>query len=333
MILNPAIIALLTVSLLISTFAIYAAVIGFDIVRFWDIRDGGTRQLMLERKTYLVSTIFSYLLIFELLSLFLFVYTADDMHGIFVGAMCAAGSLNVNAFGYPTLVIKIFNFLLCGIWLIVNHTDNQGFDYPMIRPKYKFLMGIAVMLLLEAWLQLNYFKHLQANVITSCCGTLFSENAVGVAGVIAGLPSYPAKILFYLSVVLMLRTGIHYLVTGRSARIFAAMSVWLLLFSIVALISFIGVYFYELPTHHCPFCLLQGEYHFVGYPLYLSLLTAGITGGATGVIDGFKNLESLKTVIPGLQKKLCIVSMVGFVIFTLISTYPMIFSDFRLEGY
>jgi len=39
----------------------------------------------------------------------------------------------------------------------------------------------------------------------------------------------------------------------------------------MAILSFISVYFYELPTHHCPFCILQKEYGYVGYPLYLTL--------------------------------------------------------------
>jgi hypothetical protein len=42
--------------------------------------------------------------------------------------------------------------------------------------------------------------------------------------------------------------------------------------SVAALISFISVYFYELPTHHCPFCILQGEYHYVGYLIYAAVL-------------------------------------------------------------
>ena len=50
-----------------------------------------------------------YALAFEILSLFLFIYTADDLHRLFVGAMCAAGTLYVNAFGYPALMLKVGN--------------------------------------------------------------------------------------------------------------------------------------------------------------------------------------------------------------------------------
>jgi hypothetical protein len=229
--------------------------------------------------------------------------------------------------------MKSINFFLCGVWLIINYTDNKGLDYPLVQVKYKLLIVITALLAFETFLIINYFLHLQPNVITSCCGTLFSTDAASIAGGIASLPSIPAKVLFYLSVVLALRSGIHFLVTGRAVRVFAYLSTWLYIFSFVAIISFISLYFYELPTHHCPFDLLQRDYNYIGYPLYLSLFAAGITGAGAGVIDRFKDAPSLKSALPGLQKKLCLFAMIGYTVFTLIATYPMIFSDFILEGY
>ena len=67
------------------------------------------------------------------LSLFLFIYTADSLSPLFVGAMCAAGSFQVNGFGYPALLLKFAACLLAGLWLIVNHTDNKAYDYPLTR--------------------------------------------------------------------------------------------------------------------------------------------------------------------------------------------------------
>jgi len=333
LILNPAIIALITSSLLITAYAVYASTIGFQILGRWDIKSGSEAQLLLERKTYLISTLLAYLFGLSLFSLFLFIYTADHVHNLFVGAMCAAGSLNVNQYGYPALVIKIINFFLCGVWLTINFADNKGHDYPLIRIKYKLLIVITGLLALEAFLVINYFMGLKPNVITSCCGTLFSTDADSIAGGIASLPIVPAKVLFYLSVVLMLRSGIHFMVTGRAAHIFSYFSIWLFGFSFFAVISFISLYFYELPTHHCPFDLLQSEYNYIGYPLYLSLFAAGITGAGAGIIDRFKKLPSLKSVIPGLQKRLCLFSMIGYIVFTLIATYTIVFSGFILEGY
>jgi len=330
MIINPAIIALVLGSMLITAFAFYALATALRILRHWDIRSGSEGQLALERKTYLISTIFGYLLGFELFSLFLFVFTAEHIHDLFVGAMCAAGSLNVNKYGYVTLVLKMFTFMLCGVWIIVNHADNRAHDYPLIRPKYKLLILLTVMIGLETFFQTSYFMGLRADVITSCCGTLFSEETKSIAGEMAGLPLYGTRIVFYLAVILTLRVGIHVLVTGRGAAAFGLLAGVTTVVSLAAVLSFISVYYYELPTHHCPFCLLQKEYHYIGYPLYLSLFLAGITGMGAGVIDRLKGPRSLSMVIPALQKRLCLFSMAGFLTFALIATYPMVFKDFVL---
>jgi hypothetical protein len=330
--LNPAIISLIFGSLLVSGFAVCASVLGIQIIRWWDVQSGSERQIKLERRTYLITTILAYLFGLQIFSLFLFAYTADHIHDLFVGAMCAAGSLNVNDFGYPTLVLKLVTFLLCGVWLMVNHMDNKGADYPLIRTKYKFLIVVSGLLILEALFQFKYFLGLRADVITSCCGALFSEEAETIAGGLAALPRSPTKIVFFLSAVLTVRAGVHFMVTGRAAGLFSALAAFTMIVSLGFIISFVSPYFYEIPTHHCPFCLLHKEYGYVGYPLYFSLFLAGITGAGVGVIDRYKDIPSLRDAAPLLQKTLCLASMTGYVVFTMISIYPMIFSDFVLEG-
>ena len=332
MILNPGIIALISASLIVAAFAAYGSFTGVRIIRHWDLKSGTPTQLNLERKTYLVSVIFAYVSFFQLLSLFMFIYTADHIHTLFVGAMCAAGALNANGYGYPTLVLKGLNFFLCGLWLVVNYTDNRAVDYPLIKFKYKFLLIITGLLFVEAFFQIRYFTGLRVDIITSCCGTLFSEETKEIGGQMAALPSRPTMILFFLTLILTLRMGVHFLVTGRGARWFAGFSGWALILSVASVVSFISVYFYELPTHHCPFCLLQKDYHYIGYALYLTLLPAGICGVGVGVLERFSTRTSLKGIIPGIQKRLCILSMSAYVAFMLIALYPMVFSDFILES-
>jgi len=331
MIINPAIIAMLFGSLLLSIYCIYASSVGVQILKRWDIQSGSERQLRLERKTYLVSTIFAYLLSFELLSLFLFIYSADHLHTAFVGAMCAAGSLNVNDYGYPALFLKLGTFVFCGVWLIVNAADNRGFDYPLIRTKYKYLLWAAGLIVAETVFQSVYFMGLKANVITSCCGTLFSIDSAGIAGDMTSLPPFFTQVLFFMNMVLIFRTGIHFLVTGRAAGVFSVFAGGGLVVSIIAIISFISPYYYELPTHHCPFCLLQKDYHYIGYPLYLALFTGGITGLGVGVLQRLRGPASLERAIPMFQKRLCAVSLICYAAIILIALYPMVFSDFILE--
>jgi hypothetical protein len=330
LILNPAIIALVGGGLLVSAFALYAAYNGYLIIRHWDLNSGSELQLALERKTYLVSTIFGVLLAFEFAGLFLFAYTADHIHDLFVGAMCAAGSLNVNDYGYSTLVVKIVSFILCGVWTVVNYADNQAADYPMTRAKYKLLFYVTGALLLETFLQCRYFLSLEADVITSCCGTLFSLESQTVTGDLTALPPYGTMVVFCVGVALTIRAGVHFLVTGRAAGMFSLFASAAMVMGLLAVISVISVYYYELPTHHCPFCLLQKEYHYIGYPLYFSLFLAGISGIGVGAIERHKGSWSGEG-FPRIQRSLTSLSLGSYLVFTGIAAYPMIFSDFILE--
>ena len=138
---KPAIIALFTGSLLTGGLLLGSAALRRADPQHWDIRSGSEIQLKLERRTYLISTLMAYAFAFQLFSFFLFIYTADNLHTFFIGAMCAAGSLNANQWGYPVIILRLVNFLLAGFWLILNYADNQGYDYPLIRVKYILLLG------------------------------------------------------------------------------------------------------------------------------------------------------------------------------------------------
>lgn len=331
MILNPSVIALLLSSFLISGMIIYSSYFGLQILRRWNIKSGSETQLNLERRTYLISTVLSYAFGFQLISLFLFVYTADRLHGTFVGAMCAAGTLNVNRFGYPALILKIASFLLAGLWLILNHADNRAYDYPLIKKKYSFLLFITPIFLFETIILTRYLLSLRADVITSCCGALFSTQRNALVPEIISLPVLTMKLVFFSTVLTTILSGLYFLKSGKVVYIFSSFTVISLVISIISIISFVSLYFYELPTHHCPFCIFQGDYNYIGYPLYISLFIATICGIGAGVLNPFKRIESLTKVIPQLQRKLTVASTISMVVFLAITVYPILFSDFRLN--
>jgi hypothetical protein len=315
---HPLIIAIHTGSLLASFMALYAACFGLRILRRWDLRSGSEEQLALERRTYLISTLLAYVLGSQLLSIFLYVFTADRLHTFFVGAMCAAGSLYVNSFGYPALIIKIVNFLLAGLWLIMNYVDNRGYDYPLIKWKYGALLLIAPLALSETVVQALYFTNLKPDIITSCCGTLFSSPPDAPGQESAVLAGMPLKAGFVLAILLTLFHGFQIYRKGAAGWLFPLLSVVTLFVSIVSIISFISPYFYELPTHHCPFCLLQREYGYIGYPLYLSLLGGAIFGMGVGVLAPYRRIESLSQVIPLVERRLALASFILLTVFSII---------------
>lgn len=330
MILHPAVLALLAVSLLVSIMVLMAGYSGVLILRSWDIRSGSGLQLGLERRTYLISSILSYIFVFQILSLFLFIHTADNLHVLFVGAMCAAGTLNVNTYGYPVLILKILNFLLAGTWLILNYSDTRGYDYPLIKPKYAMLLFLIPPLLLEDYFQFRYFAGLHADVITSCCGSLFSRNSGNIIGDITTLPARQTAIAFYAAMAATFASGSYFYLKGRGGWLFSASSVLSFLTGAASMISFICLYFYELPTHHCPFCFFQKEYGYVGYILYATLLFGAVAGMGTGALMPWRGRSSMIRVIPPLQRRLTATTLVMYLLFTLIVTYRIIFSSFRL---
>jgi hypothetical protein len=329
-VLHPAIIALLLGSLLTAAMMLYGAHYGVRILRSWDLSSGSELQLGLERRTYLISTMMSYAFGFQLLSLFLFLYTADKLNTLFVGAMCAAGTLNVNAFGYPTILLKIVNFLLAGLWLIVNHTDSRAWDYPLIRKKYRLLLVILPFILAETMAQAVYLLSLRPNVITSCCGTLFSSEAPGMSASLASVSPEHAHAALYTSMAVTFGSGLYFHIKGRAGSLFSLASLATFIVAIVALISLISLYIYELPTHHCPFCILQREYGYLGYPMYLSLLAAAVCGTGAGAIARFRAIESLAGVLPPMQRRLTMTSLLCFGIFLAISVWAMVTSNLRL---
>lgn len=332
MILDAAVLALTGGSLLVCGSSVAAAGLGTHILAHWDLRSGSELQLRLERRTYLISTLLSLVMGIQVLSLFLFVYTADQLHELFVGVMCAAGSLNVNPYGYPALVLKLANSILCGLWLILSRTDQTSPDYPLLGPKYRMLRWMAGTLALEAVLQGSYFINMKPHLITSCCGALFGSEAQGLGGDLAGVAPEGAKVIFFVGLALVVRVGIQVIATDSGARLFSLLSGLLLVWSLVSIVSYISVYFYELPTHHCPFCLLQAEYHHIGYVLYVPLLTAGICGLGVGLLDRYRGLPSLSERLPAIERRLALVSLTGYLLFAAVSSYPMVFSDFRLNS-
>jgi hypothetical protein len=245
--------------------------------------------------------------------------------------MCAAGSFNVNAFGYPALVVKVIAVLLAGIWLMINRVDGLAPDAPLICLKYRLRSVVTALILLGTLLQIGFFRGLKANVITSCCGSLFSRDSETVAGALASLPARPTLIFFYTTAALHLRSGIHLLRTGKGGGTFGIFSTLHLLLSLASIFAWISVYYYELPTHHCPFDLLQAGYHYVGYPLYASLYICAVTGMGSGLLARLAQSPSLIPLKPHLLRRYCGLSLGASLIFTLLATAPLVFSDFSLS--
>jgi hypothetical protein len=316
MIFQPPALALLLAASLNALALAAAGVFAFHLLRHWNPDRGSEQQIALERRTYLVSTLVGLSLVLSLPALALFVHTADAMAPFFTGAMCAVGSLKANAWGLPALYAMLAGFFLAAAWLVLNHLDNQGWDTPLIRVKYRLLLALAPLAVAQAGLLWAYFLNLDPQVITSCCGSLFGPAASGTAAELAALPLAQAAPVFVATLALTLAAGAAFLIRGRFGRGFAVLAGLHLPIALGAVVAFIAPYIYEQPNHHCPFCLLQAEHGYAGWVLYPPLFLGTAAALGVGLASGTR-APSLSEAGPAFAIRLGRVAVASLAFFAL----------------
>jgi hypothetical protein len=332
MVFQPAIIALLLAGAVSLLVLVAAAPFALQVIRRWDLHSGSELQLVLERRTYLLSTLTAFILATQIGALLLTVFNADRMAVMFVGAMCAVGTLNANAWGFPMLTAQIAVFFLAATWLTLNQVDNQAPDYPLVRVKYALLLLLLPALAATFALQLKYFLNLRADVITSCCGSLFSEQGPTLASEASGMEAKPAILLFYVALgVAVFANALHAGLRRRWSGIFAALaSAAGFVAALVGILSFVSLYVYEHPHHHCPFCLLKPEYGYLGYLLYGPLFVSTAAGLGAGILQPFAGVGSLKMLVPQASGRLAGAAALGFALFAAVATIMVLKSNLIL---
>jgi len=333
--LNPGILALLLGCSLAFAMLLYAAWLGLRILSRWDPQSSSEAQLQLERRTYLVSTLTNYAFSFEILSGLLFIFTLEDIHSLFIGAMCATGTLNANQIGWLVLLIKIVLFFTAAIWVHFNRLDQRTEDTPLVRPKYLGLLLLTPLVGLDLLLQYSYFTGLQPEIITSCCGSLFTLGSDSVASELAGLPVEPTMLTFFLAAGIFLILLVLCLSSKLALfryLLFVA-SLGLFFVSLAAIVSFISLYIYQMPTHHCPFDMLQANYGFIGYPLYGGLFIGCLYGLLPGLAQLLPKTLSLHIEIEKTERRWLLRAFFAIVIFLLIVAGPILLGPFILLSY
>ncbi len=133
---------------------------------------------------------------------------------------------------------------------------------------------------------------------------------------------------FFASLAVTLLGGCRFLARRRGATAFAALAALSLAVTAASLVSFIGVYVYELPTHHCPFCLLQREYGYLGYALYLAPLGGGVLAFGAGAIAPAAGIPSLARVVPRVQRLLVAASCALWSLLAVLVAWVILATDF-----
>ena len=200
----------------------------------------------------------------------------------------------------------------------------------MVRTKYLLLLLIVPLVLAELVVQLLFFTSMDPDVITSCCGSLFTPEGQGVAAEVASVEPLYAMNALVVSALLALGSGAWYLRKRSGGITFATTNTIAFLVALVAIVSCIALYIYEHPHHHCPFCILKGGHDFIGYLLYIPLFIAAALAMGVGAITPFVRHTSLAEIIPQTSRRYILLSMTALALFYLISGYAILNSNLTM---
>jgi len=251
------------------------------IIKNWNYEKTTSSQYKLEKTSYLVILIIFFTLVVKIFLLPYFTYSIDNLSHIIPGAMCAAGVIKANDYGEILLALKLIILFCIGIWLIINRLDLKEKTYPYTKKKFAFYIFIFFLILIETTLDILYLSNISTKEPVMCCSVIFGSNAIGEK--IPFNLTIPMLVgLFYLTFLLTIFSNIQ-----KQRFINFIINIFFLYISYYAVTYFFSTYIYQLPTHQCPFCMLQKEYYFIGYFIWTTMFLGTFFGVASFVVPIF----------------------------------------------
>lgn len=314
MLLSPEVLTILIINIIFLIFGTIAFFLGLNIFLKWDINSTSKQQYTLEKHNYLTATIIKYILFTKILLFLFFVFTLDKISNVLTGAMCAAGVVDATSFGIYLLLFKLINIYLFGFWLVIHKEDIASKNMQFTKLKFGFYLFVYILFLIEILIEITMFSSIEVDKLVSCCGTLYSNTTGSYLSSLYVFDNYIIVTVFYSTFTLLL---LFYFL--KNDYLYVIFNLLFLIVSLLSLIMFFGTYIYELPTHHCPFCMLQKEYNYIGYFIYIFLFL--------GTFYGF--VIPIKTLLLKIPKKsnyyykLSIIC--SFIYVIIVTLYPLFY--------
>ncbi|MCO4845164.1 MAG: hypothetical protein KC427_04020 [Sulfurovum sp.] len=271
-----------------------AFVVSLKVLLKWDFESFTPFQFSLERQAYLVSTIILFVFLMKFILVVYFIFSIDALSLLLPGAMCGAGVIKANLYGSYLLISKIFILFLLTLWIYVHSYDMRTKNHQWFKQKSWLFSLIFVFIILELSLDFSYFLNINTHMPVSCCSVLFGQ-LEGANPLPFGLSVNSLLVLFYLLYILALLT-----IKSEYTILYILTNILFVFIAYYAVVYFFGTYVYQLPTHKCPFCMLQPEYYYVGYLLWGSLFMGtyiGLSDAVSTLWLGKTDLKSKKIVI------------------------------------
>lgn len=260
-----------------------------SIIKNWDFNKTTNKQYKLEKTSYLVILIISFTLIVKIVLFPYFAYSLDNLSNIVPGAMCAAGIVGANEFGQINLALKILILFFIGVWLIINSLDLKEKTYPYTKKKYFLYIFIFILSIIELFLDFSFLDNISTKEPVMCCSVIFGVNNTGTK-IPFDLSIFNLLIVFYLLYILTTILSLQ-----KSSFINLIINFMFLYIGYYAVTYFFSTYIYQLPTHQCPFCILQKEYDFIGYFIWGILFLGTFFGVSSFILKTFINKDLVYT--------------------------------------
>lgn len=283
--LSNEIIIFLFVQIILFILLSIAFYFSLSIIKNWDFNKTTNKQYKLEKTSYLVILIISFTLIIKIVLFPYFAYSLDNLSNIVPGAMCAAGIVGANEFGQINLALKILILFFIGVWLIINSLDLKEKTYPFTKKKYFLYIFIFILSIVELFLDFSFLENISTKEPVMCCSVIFGVNNTG-SKIPFDLSISNLLIVFYLLYILTTILSLQ-----KSSFLNLIINFMFLYIGYYAVTYFFSTYIYQLPTHQCPFCMLQKEYYFVGYFIWGTLFLGTFFGISSFILKTFINKD------------------------------------------
>ncbi|MFA9372851.1 MAG: hypothetical protein ACERKK_01725, partial [Poseidonibacter sp.] len=239
---NEVIIFLFT-QVILFILLIIAFYYSLTIINKWDYSKTTSTQYKLEKRSYLVILITSFVMLIKIFLMPYFAFTIDKLSNIIPGAMCAAGVISANDYGGPLFVLKLFIVFFIALWLIINKFDLKSKEYKYTKVKFIFFIFIFFLILIETIIDILYFTNISTKEPVLCCTVIFGT-ATTSSTIPFNLSITLLLVLFYLLYFLLIIANIQ-----KQKFLNFITSMLFIYISYFAVTYFFSTYIYELPTH------------------------------------------------------------------------------------
>jgi len=279
--LEPWVVLRVIAGLVATALLVRASFTALTVLRKFDVMRATEGQLALERRVELAATFVRVGAVAQVVALLLSALAADKLSRGIRGAMCAYGTFSSSPWGFRALFVSVLAALAAGTLAQLFAFDARVRSMDLARPLAWATIAVAPLALADLALQVVFLSDLDLSVVASCCSVQLDAVASARASTIFGTTSGPRALFVILASIAGASCIALAILCARRPRralavITGAIACVALPLGMAAVILQVAPYAFEVPQHHCPFCLLRGDVAYVGYPLFGAMLLGAI---------------------------------------------------------